>query len=240
MTESLGRWVAACAVALLLSSAAAAQVAVGPEDWSGRAGRDVELPIVVSGATDVSAFGFNILYDATTAPYAPVLVPGSSNSVTCTVESDIADHISPLAFSFPSLGFIALSFGDFSFPITSMGREGTIATCTFHIADDAPLGPVSLVCDPSFAATTAADPNGQPIAATCQGATLTILPFLACCGDADGNGMISAAEATSALNAFGQRDPSLDPAADCNGDGMVSSSEATKVLNNFGQRECNP
>ena len=68
--------------------------------------------------------------------------------------------------------------------------------------------------------------------------TIMITSPVTCCGDKDGSGSVSSAEATQAVLAFGRRDTSLNPAADCNGDGVVSSSEATRVVLNFGRRQC--
>ena len=238
MVELLRKWSWAFAAVALVASTASAQVVIGPGNQSGRPGSDVEFRFSIDGSTMVSAFGFNILYAAATAPYAPVLVAGTTDTVDCTVESDLAASVSPLVFSLTDQGILAVSFGDFDFPVTVFGRTGLIARCTFHIKADATPGIVPLACDPSPAATTAADAQGADLPATCQDGTLTILPFLTCCGDTDGSGSVSASEATTAVLAFGRRDTSLNPAADCNGDGMVSSSEATRIVLNFGRREC--
>ena len=60
-----------------------------------------------------------------------------------------------------------------------------------------------------------------------------------CCGDKNGDGVVSASEATAAVLAFSREDLSLNPAADCNPvNGVVSASEATRSVLNFAREEC--
>ena len=152
------------------------QVLVGPGQQSGHAGEVVDFSFSMSGDTSASAYGFNILYDPNSAVFVPVLTEGTTDTVDCTVAADLASHIDALVYSFPDRGFIAVSFGDFSFPITSIGREGVIGTCKFMIKPGTSLAVVPLECDTSSGATTASDPNGNDIPAGCQNGTLTIQP----------------------------------------------------------------
>jgi hypothetical protein len=60
-----------------------------------------------------------------------------------------------------------------------------------------------------------------------------------CCGDLNGNGVVSAAEATAAVLAFAREQLELNPAADCNPvNQVVSAAEATRSVLNFAREEC--
>lgn len=173
MGKAFGNVVGASALAILFAVAptAHAQVVVGPGQQSGAPGQEVAFAFSLTGSSAVSGFGFNLLYNPQTAPFEPVLESGET--VKCTVEPDIAANVAPLVFSFPDRGFIAISFGDFAFPISAIGREGVIASCSFMIKADAAPGDVPLQCEPESA--TASDATGEPIDVTCEDGTLSIV-----------------------------------------------------------------
>lgn len=126
--------------------------------------------------------------------------------------------------------------------------SGAQATVPLHLY--AETDTVAAPVKPDFAAylsvgdKNAVDQTGDRDAGVSKVTTankdLTVNQQAGCCGDKDGNGTVSAAEATSSVNAFGRRDKSLNPSADCDGNGTVAANEATRAVLNFGRRECTP
>jgi hypothetical protein len=171
---SLMKWVGVSLVAVLVGGAAGAQVTVGPGNQTGQPGQQVEFAFGYTG-TNVSAFGFNIIYDAATAPYEPVLMAGTTDQIDCardTGEPLPNIDLPPLVFVLS--GKIAVSLGDLTFPIAAIGRDGVVARCKFQIKSSAAPGTYPLVCDTAPGQTTAADPVGNELQVTCQDGQLLI------------------------------------------------------------------
>ena len=182
MLKTIGKLALTSAIVGLFGSVtvAQAQLTVGPGEQTGTVGQSVDFAFSISGdsAATVSLFGFDLEFDQTTAPYAPVLVSGTNDTVNCTFDTDLMNTgLSSLTFLLPgaSVGpIIGVSFGSTSFPPHAIGRGGVIAHCGFTISADATPGDVPLVCRPGSA--NASDAEGNPIDTTCPDGVLHILP----------------------------------------------------------------
>ena len=165
----------ACAVGLMLvgfvaTGALAQDVVTGPGDATGSPGQITELVIAYSGSANVVAsVGFDIEYDADTAPYVPVNTGGV---VDCVIEAGVNADLG-LAFFDPDRDLFAMSFGDLSPPtIDPIGPEGVVQRCRIMINEDAELGDYPLNCAGSPSAASAA---GADLTVECQDGTLSIV-----------------------------------------------------------------
>ncbi len=237
----------------LPSASAQSQVALSPGAQTGSPGEIVEFAFGFEGDDSVVAgVGFTIVYGSN-APYIPVNTDGV---VDCAIEPG-ANADAGLPFFDSKRNIFAVSFGDFSAPVSPIGKSGTIVRCRVKIKDDAALGTYPLTCVADSASASSAE--GAALVATCTDGVLNIVPLptpeptdtpgptptptlepLSCVGDQDSNGSVGSAEAARAVLAFARRDLSHNPAADGDRNGSASSAEAARSTLNFIQRTCNP
>lgn len=165
------------ALSLILNSGVVlGQVVVGPGDQTGAAGSVTEFAFSLQrNGADVAIFGFNILIGGDEV-YVPVLKErGERDEIDCTIENDLDDFINPLAFYLPDAGIIAISFGDLTFPLTHVDRDGVIGRCKFFIRIGTEPGDYPLPCDPAIGATSASDAGGNGLDIVCVNGTLRVL-----------------------------------------------------------------
>ena len=152
-----------------------AAVVLGPGNQSGGPGEvvDFQFPVTGSKAADTAVARFRLAYDPATSVFDPVLKQGGQpGEVDCTVAADLANRITPgPVFSQPGNNRVVISFGDFTAPVTSLGRSGVVLSCKFMIKAGAANGTYPLPCS---GAPTASDATGTELPSICVDGQLTV------------------------------------------------------------------
>ncbi len=165
------------ALVLASSGLAFGQARIGPGEQRGVAGAQTEFAFSLTrGGANVAVFGFNIVVTtAVAAAVEPVLKPdGQPGEIDCTVEPDLRDVLALVFDLRPAQNVFAVSFGDLSFPLTNIPRDGVVGRCKFRITTNTPPGQIPLLCDPTQGATSAADANGDDVSVTCADGVLVV------------------------------------------------------------------
>jgi hypothetical protein len=140
----------------------------------------------------------------------------------CNPDSEVCDGIRAIVVATDNVAAIADNTALFS--------------CTFRVLPGTANGSYTLTNTNAIAS----DPTGNRIGTVNNPNGAITVGAPTCCGDTNGNGVVSAAEATSSVLAFAREDLNLNPAADCGpANGSVSAAEASRAVVNFAREECN-
>lgn len=195
-------------------------------DYAGKQGNNLTGAVRGSGGT-------------TAAPHsagAQVRVP--ANTPDCRVGSGVTGAA---FFTYTATGIRAIVLGFGPTDVVRIPNGSVLYTCRFVASGSATVGQVvPLTCSGAQSSDNMDNPMRLPTGCGANQGRIEIRQ--GCLGDClEPFGSITAAELASTINAFGRRDPSLNPCADRDSPpNGVQAGELATVINNFGRRQCNP
>jgi hypothetical protein len=221
---------------LLTAWPAAAVVTIDIGDAAGRRGGTATVVVTLGGIAEGGVAANNAQLDVL---YSTAVFEDPDPATACTLAERLRILTSTITLPevpVPPAGLkrLRLSVVDTISPPRGAVTDGAFYTCVLRIRAQAPVGQTVLQATRPNVGDTA----GRVLESRGDDGMVRI--GATCAGDQDGDGVVSAAEATRAVLAFGRRDVSLNPAADTDLNGAVSAAEATRAVLNFGRRECNP
>ncbi len=195
-------------------------------DYAGKQGNNLTGAVRGSGGT-------------TAAPHnagAQVQVP--ENTPDCRIGSEVTGAA---FFTYTQTGIRAIVLGFGPTDVVRIPNGSVLYTCRFVASGSANVGQViPLTCSRAQSSDDMEQPMSLPTGCGANAGQIEIRQ--GCLGDCrEPFGSIQSGEVASAINAFGRRDPSLNPCADRDSPpNGVQAGEVATVINNFGRRQCNP
>lgn len=176
-----------------------------------RAGKTVSFEIVLTNNPGMNYLALDFTYDSNVLTLINIEGTALVGSFTGVPNND---------FAAVDGAFTLLWAG-----ASNSAENGTLATLTFTVKDDAPVG----AYDVTMAIAECYNQVDDDVEIYSEKFTITVIDYIP--GDVNGDGVVNGKDATRLLQHLAHWSVEIDEAAaDCNGDGVVNGKDATRLL----------